>query len=84
MSASDLNLILKERKNNIPDAGGKIPDLGLALGPSLMGLCQILDKNHEHLSESGRYGSIWCHIETESIPRGLGSLWDASRPLKPP
>ena len=27
MAASGLNLILKERKNQIPDAGGKIPDL---------------------------------------------------------
>ena len=27
MAASGLNLMLKERKNQIPDAGGKIPDL---------------------------------------------------------
>ena len=44
MSASDLNLILKERKNNIPDAGGKIPDLGLALEPSLAWTRPGLDK----------------------------------------
>ena len=45
--------------------------------------CQILDKNHEIWSESGRRGSVWCHIRPESIPQGLGSLWDASRTLKP-
>ena len=44
---------------------------------------EIFDRNHEIWSESGRHGSVWCHIRPESIPRGLGSLWDASRPLKP-
>ena len=43
-----------------------------------------LDKNHEHLSESGPYGSVWADIQPESIPQGLGSLWDTSRALKPP
>ena len=43
-----------------------------------------LDENHEHLSESGPYGSVRAHIQPESIPRGQGSLWDTSRALKPP
>ena len=43
-----------------------------------------LDRNHEHLSESGPYGSVWVHIQPESIPRGLGSLWDTSLALKRP
>ena len=35
------------------------------------------------LSESGPYGSVWAHILPEWILQGLGSLWDASRALKP-
>ena len=46
--------------------------------------CQNLDKNHEIWSESGPYGSVRAHIQPESIPQGLGSLWDTSRALKPP
>ena len=42
-----------------------------------------LAQNHEILSESGPYGSVWAHIQPESIPQGLGSLWDTSRALKP-
>ena len=40
-------------------------------------------KNHGILSESGPYGSVWVHILPEWILQGLGSLWDASRALKP-
>ena len=43
-----------------------------------------LDKNHENLSESGPYGSVWDNIQPEWILQGLGSLWDTSRALKPP
>ena len=43
-----------------------------------------LDKNHENLSESGRRESVWGDNLPESFLQGLGSLWDASRPLKPP
>ena len=46
--------------------------------------CQIWTKNHENVSESGPYGSVWDNIQPESIPQGLGSLWDTSRALKPP
>ena len=35
-------------------------------------------------SEPGPYGSVWGHIQPEWILQGLGSLWDASRTLKPP
>ena len=35
-------------------------------------------------SEPGPYGSVWGHIQPEWILQGLGSLWDASRALKPP
>ena len=45
---------------------------------------RISARNHEKLSESGPYGSVWGHIQPESIPRVLGSLWDTSRALKPP
>ena len=41
-------------------------------------------QNHENWSESGPYGSVWDDTPPESIPRGLGSLWDTSRTLKPP
>ena len=41
-------------------------------------------KNQGIVSESGRYGSVWAHILPEWILQGLGSLWDAFRPLKPP
>ena len=34
-------------------------------------------------SEPGPYGSVWGHILPEWILQGLGSLWDASRALKP-
>ena len=44
---------------------------------------QNLDKNHEIWSESGPYGSVRAHIQPESIPQGLGSLWDTSRALTP-
>ena len=62
MAASVLNLILKERKNKIPDAGGKIPDLVLGCPWDASGMplgclpghrdrqeCQNLDK----IMESG-------------------------------
>ena len=34
--------------------------------------------------EPGLYGSVWGHIQPGWILQGLGSLWDASRTLKPP
>ena len=45
---------------------------------------QEFGKKHEIWFESDPYGSFWAHIQPESIPQGLGSLWDASRALKPP
>ena len=47
------------------------------------GECQILEENHENGSETGPYGSVRAHIHTGWIPQALGSLWDASRALKP-
>ena len=47
------------------------------------GECQILEENHENISETGPYGSVRAHIQTGCIPQALGSLWDASRALKP-
>ena len=41
-------------------------------------------KKHEIWSESGPYGSVWGDTQAEWILQGLGSLWDASRTLKPP
>ena len=40
-------------------------------------------KNQEYLYEASLYGSVWVHFRTEWILRGLGSLWDISRALKP-
>ena len=40
-------------------------------------------KNQGIWSESGPYGSVLGDTETEWIVQGLGSLWDASWPLKP-
>ena len=40
-------------------------------------------QNQEIWSESDPYGSVRAHIQPESIPQRLGSLWDASRALKP-
>ena len=48
-----------------------------------IGECQILEENHENGSETGPYGSVRAHIHTGWIPQALGSLWDASRALKP-
>ena len=39
-------------------------------------------KNQGIWFESGLDVSVWAHILPEWILRGLGSLWDASRPLK--
>ena len=43
----------------------------------------ILEENHENGSETGPYGSVRADIHTGWIPQALGSLWDASRALKP-
>ena len=48
-----------------------------------IGKCQMLDENHANGSETGPYGSVRAHIHTGWIPQALGSLWDASRALKP-
>ena len=40
-------------------------------------------KNQRIWSEPGPYGSGWGRIQPEWILQGLGSLWDASRTLKP-
>ena len=48
-----------------------------------IGECHILEENHENGSETGPYGSVRAHIHTGWIPQALGSLWDASRALKP-
>ena len=47
------------------------------------GECQVLEENHENGSETGPYGSVRADIHTGWIPQALGSLWDASRALKP-
>ena len=44
--------------------------------------CQNLDKHREILFESGPYALVRAHIQPESIPQALGSLWDASRTPK--
>ena len=41
-----------------------------------------LGQNHGIWSESGPYGSVRADTQPESIPYGLGCLWDASRPPK--
>ena len=41
-------------------------------------------QKHEIWPESGPYGSVWGDTKAEWILQGLGSLWDASRTLKPP
>ena len=41
-----------------------------------------LEENHEKWSESGPYGSVRADNLPESIPQGLGSLWDTSRTPK--
>ena len=48
-----------------------------------IGEYQIWEENHENGSETGPYGSVRAHIHTGWIPQALGSLWDASRALKP-
>ena len=66
-----------------PNGSGKSTLIRVLAGLITSWEGNIFYKNHEHWSESGCHGSVWCHIETESIPRGLGSLWDASRPPNP-
>ena len=46
--------------------------------------CAENTQNHQKWTEPGPYGSVWADTCTESIPRALGSLWDASRALKRP
>ena len=46
--------------------------------------CAENTQNHQKWTEPGPYGSVWADTCTESIPRALGSLWDASRPLERP
>ena len=48
-----------------------------------IGGCQIWEENHENGSETCPYGSVRADIHTGWIPQALGSLWDASRALKP-
>ena len=45
---------------------------------------EIKDLQAEIWSESGPYGSDRTHTPPESIPYGLGCLWNASRILKSP
>ena len=48
-----------------------------------IGECQILEENHENGSGTRPHGSVRADIHTGWIPQALGSLWDASRALKP-
>ena len=40
-------------------------------------------QNYENWSESGPYVSVRADTPSESIPQGLGCLWNASRTPKP-
>ena len=39
---------------------------------------------HGKCPEPGPYGSVWADNCSQSLPRALGSLWDASQTPKPP
>ena len=39
---------------------------------------------HTKCPEPGPYGSVWADNCSQTLPRALGSLWDASRTPKPP
>ena len=64
--------------------GGTIANSWPLIQPEKAVKCAENTQNHQKWTESGPYGSVWADTCAESIPRALGSLWDASRPLKRP
>ena len=64
--------------------GGTIANSWPLIQPEKAVKCAENTQNHQKWTEPGPYGSVWADTCTESIPRALGSLWDASRALKRP
>ena len=52
--------------------------------PNKISKCVGNIHNHKKCPELGPYGVVWADNCAESLPRGLGCLWDASGIPNPP